>query len=274
VLDGCTVHRFLLKTARAKEIVGQEIRGTVPVAVAVCEKMMEDRGYRVQTTHFQRGPGFNAARKVEGYKESNESLKSVAGQAAGALALGVIGIRKEVKTGRGDVLTFEVCNEWDQELWDVAVPGVVLVNTWGGSCDKNLSGQITNCQATSGFDTLALTREVEAKIAEYQAAHPAVTPAAATPRATTVETPAAAAGDAEYQASSAAYTARNYDEAWRQAYAAVQANPQHWQAWQMIGNCQYAKGDKPGAISSYRNSLAINPGNSALQTFVDQLQAP
>jgi len=40
----------------------------------------------------------------------------------------------------------------------------------------------------------------------------------------------------------------------------------------MIGNCQYAKGDKPGAIASYRNSLQINPGNTALKTFTDQLE--
>ncbi len=55
-------------------------------------------------------------------------------------------------------------------------------------------------------------------------------------------------------------------------YAAIQLDPNHWQGWQMVGNCQYAKGDLPGAIVSYRRSLSLHPDNPGLRTFLDGLE--
>jgi cytochrome c-type biogenesis protein CcmH/NrfG len=37
----------------------------------------------------------------------------------------------------------------------------------------------------------------------------------------------------------------------------------------MIGNCQYAKGDLPGALGSYRRSLELHPDNPQLRAFVE-----
>jgi len=76
--------------------------------------------------------------------------------------------------------------------------------------------------------------------------------------------------DADYLKSVELYTARKYDDAWRSAAAALKANPKSWQSWQMIGNCQFAKGDKTGALASYRYALQLNPDNPALKSFVDQ----
>jgi len=276
VLQGCAIHRFIMEQSTKKDFVGEEIRGTIPLAVAAADQILHERGLKVKTTPLSRGPGGTLlARKVMGYKEENESLKSVGANAAGAVALGFIGVKKQVKTGKVEVLTFEIAAEWDRENYIKALPGVVLVNVWSGACDKNLSGDLTNCDFSEGLDMMTLAHDVESRIAAYQQAHPGVTSTAAAAAAAPAQAPApaAAAGEAEYQAASAAYAAQNYDEAWRQSYAAVQANPQHWQAWQMIGNCQYAKGDKAGAIASYRSSLQINPGNTALQTFTDQLAA-
>jgi Tfp pilus assembly protein PilF/opacity protein-like surface antigen len=83
--------------------------------------------------------------------------------------------------------------------------------------------------------------------------------------------PTGGSSEADYQASVQLYNARNYDGAWRSAAAALKANPRHWQSWQMIGNCQFAKGDKTGALASYRYALQLNPDNPALKSFVDQL---
>lgn len=81
--------------------------------------------------------------------------------------------------------------------------------------------------------------------------------------------------DAEslYQESLTLYATQNYDGAWAKAAAAATANPMHWQAWQMIGNCQYAKSDAKGALASYQQALALNPDNPSLRQFVDQLAA-
>jgi Flp pilus assembly protein TadD len=77
--------------------------------------------------------------------------------------------------------------------------------------------------------------------------------------------------DAEYQAAEQLYRAGDYDGAWRRSAAALQVNPRHWQSWQMIGNCQYAKGDKAGAITSYGYSLQLNPDNPSLKAWLDQI---
>ncbi len=77
--------------------------------------------------------------------------------------------------------------------------------------------------------------------------------------------------DKEYEAAVKLYNAGNYDDAWRKAAAAIEASPKHWQAWQMVGNCQYAKGDKAGALTSYRYALKLNPDNPELKAWIEQL---
>jgi len=100
----------------------------------------------------------------------------------------------------------------------------------------------------------------------------AIQPSPAVTAAPTTAVSATLAGDAEYQASVAKYNAGDYSGAWTQAYVAVQANPKNAAAWQMIGNCQYAKGDKAGALQSFHQSLALNPNNPQLSSFVNQLE--
>lgn len=95
-------------------------------------------------------------------------------------------------------------------------------------------------------------------------------PAAATePVTTSLET----AGDT-YQEAMRLYHAADYTGAWAAADRVIAMEPEHWQAWQLVGNCQYATGDKAGALVSYRRSLALHPANAPLQAFVDQLSRP
>jgi Flp pilus assembly protein TadD len=85
-------------------------------------------------------------------------------------------------------------------------------------------------------------------------------------------TPAPAApGELDYQGSVAQYGAGDYAGALAKASAAVQSNQNYWQAWQMVGNCRYALGDKPGAIEAYQHSLQLNPANDQLKGFLQQL---
>ncbi len=79
--------------------------------------------------------------------------------------------------------------------------------------------------------------------------------------------------NAYYQAGNTLYTQKNYDLAIRYYQAALQMNPNKWEADQGMGNCYYAKGDKAGALASYQRALAINPNNPQLSAFVQALQA-
>jgi Tfp pilus assembly protein PilF len=81
----------------------------------------------------------------------------------------------------------------------------------------------------------------------------------------------AATPEANYQEALASYTAGKYDAALEKAGAIVQANPSHWQAWQVIGSCQYAKGDRDAAIKSIQYSLYLNPNNPELKAFLDSI---
>jgi len=84
--------------------------------------------------------------------------------------------------------------------------------------------------------------------------------------------PTPAEVEAEYSAGMEAYNGGNYAEAVKHGEKAVQADPSHWGAWQLLGNCRYAQGDRTSALEAYRHSLAANPGNSVLKSFADQLE--
>lgn len=76
-----------------------------------------------------------------------------------------------------------------------------------------------------------------------------------------------------YQAGNSTYSQKNYDMAIRYYQGAVQINPQMWQAYQGMGNCYYAKGDKQNALTNYQKALSINSNNPQLSSFVQTLQA-
>ncbi len=75
-----------------------------------------------------------------------------------------------------------------------------------------------------------------------------------------------------YEEALSLYESKQYDAAWAKTYAALKADPDHWQSWQLIGNCQYAKGDRQGALASYRRSLAINPDNPGLKAWIERVE--
>jgi len=87
-----------------------------------------------------------------------------------------------------------------------------------------------------------------------------------------VPTQAARDMDKEYRAAVECYKSGDYNGAWRKAYAILREAPQHWRSWAIIGNCQYAKGDRQGAMASYQRALEIHPDNPRLKAWVEKLR--
>jgi hypothetical protein len=75
------------------------------------------------------------------------------------------------------------------------------------------------------------------------------------------------------QAGHTYYSQKNYDQAIRYYDAALNVDPNLWQAYQGLGNCHYAKGDKPKALSNYLKCLSLHRENPSLSSFVESLRA-
>src|SRR5581483_183556 len=75
------------------------------------------------------------------------------------------------------------------------------------------------------------------------------------------------------QAGNTLYSQKNYDQAIRYYQAAVQFNPNSWQAYQGMGGCYYAKGDNANALTNYQKSLDLNPNNPQVSQFVTYLKS-
>jgi hypothetical protein len=63
------------------------------------------------------------------------------------------------------------------------------------------------------------------------------------------------------------------DQAIQYCQNAIQADPNFWQAYQVLGYCYYAKKNNAQAILALDKSLEINPNNPQLQQFDNQLHA-
>src|SRR4051812_36324706 len=68
-----------------------------------------------------------------------------------------------------------------------------------------------------------------------------------------------------------AYQAKDYDLAVTQYQKAIKLEPSHAGAFQGLGNCFLAKGDRERALVYYRFSLQLNPANPALASYVEKL---
>jgi hypothetical protein len=104
---------------------------------------------------------------------------------------------------------------------------------------------------------------------------PAGTAAAAQPEAAEpAALPGVPTAAEEYRAGAEMYGAQKYAEAAGHAQAALDADANYWEAWQLLGNCRFSLNDRAGALEAYGRSLALHPDNPSLKAFVDQLNAP
>ncbi len=75
------------------------------------------------------------------------------------------------------------------------------------------------------------------------------------------------------QTGNALFTQKQYDTAIRYYRAALDSDPENWQAFQGLGNCYYAKGDNARALANYQRSLSLHPDNPPLAAFAKSLRA-
>lgn len=68
-------------------------------------------------------------------------------------------------------------------------------------------------------------------------------------------------------------TARNYTQAAQYFLAAAKLDPNNGAAYQGLGTCYYMAGRKSDALVYYQKSLTLQPGNTQLAQFVQNLQA-
>ncbi len=77
---------------------------------------------------------------------------------------------------------------------------------------------------------------------------------------------------AYYQAANVAYTGKDYDAAMANYQEAIEMDATLWQAYQGMGNCFYAQGQKQSALVDYQKSLDLNPNNPQLVAFAQSLR--
>lgn len=74
---------------------------------------------------------------------------------------------------------------------------------------------------------------------------------------------------ASFQAGASAYEQGQYQDAVRSFHEAVQAQPDHWQAYQYLGTCYAAQGMVNEALGAYERMCEINP-DPTLKAWVEQ----
>src|SRR5262245_32409904 len=72
-----------------------------------------------------------------------------------------------------------------------------------------------------------------------------------------------------YKAGLQLYSQGQYQNAARYFQAAVQLDPQNWQAFQGLGQSYYQLGQSDDALKAFDQSLQANPNNPSLRTFAD-----
>ena len=75
-----------------------------------------------------------------------------------------------------------------------------------------------------------------------------------------------------FTAANQLYSSRNYNQAIQYYGAVVKSNPTYAPAYQGIGNCYYALGNKPYALAYYQKAYQISP-SAQLGQFIQSLQA-
>ena len=76
-----------------------------------------------------------------------------------------------------------------------------------------------------------------------------------------------------YQAGLRLYNQHEYNSASGYFKAAIQEDRENWQAYQGLGLCDYALGDRAAAKGAFDKSLSLHPNNPSLKKFSDSLES-
>jgi hypothetical protein len=251
--SSCAMRDSVVRSQRMAENQGYEMSGDVETASMVAEKVLQERGYMIATRKIPKGPGTLAGRQVEGFRETQAPVAS-------GLARPVLqGDRGQGLTG--ELVHMEISQKWHVS-YDIGVPDEIVVVINGKKCELDDFGGIGKCRKSNDDLELAAVRN------EFTANLMSVLASLKPPLAEEQ----LAGGSEEYRAAVSSYGKGEYDEALQYSRAGTSKEPSSWQAWQVMGNCQFALADRAGALSSYKYSLAINPGNQGLQSWVKRLE--
>jgi tetratricopeptide (TPR) repeat protein len=70
------------------------------------------------------------------------------------------------------------------------------------------------------------------------------------------------------------YKDKNYEKAIQYFHAAVEQNPDMWQAYQYMGQSYFQVANRTEALVAIRTSLKLHPNNPELKRFVDKISDP
>lgn len=247
----CAGPNFITKMVRQGQNEGYELSGDVESATMVAEKVLQDRGFMISTVKIVKGPGVNAGRRVEGFRSLRERPDG------GRKVFG----GPERQADYAELVQLDISPKW-HVTYDTAVPGSIIMVLGGSRCIEDMKGALINCsKADDAIGLTSIRNEFINRLA-------------------TVVSSQAPAGDGEdddgggkgYLDAMELYGKGDYKGALALAGKVTTERPGAWRSWQLMGSCQYALGDRAAALSSYKYSLAINPNNPGLQSWVAKLE--
>jgi len=298
----------MIREGRKTENIGIEIRGGLDEVVSGVENTLRNDGYEVVIRPNAKGPGAGGSEiscfRLRGVTREQYRVMKFNGKFRNTIQYhGAIqaemdqmavrltgaemtwknyerlkqyreanGIRSDSATGTSDRLVIDASKKWDPATdYQGEVPGVVVLKLDLLSCSLHFEELLEDCrQDVNGGKAI---EEVLTVVVGYMRSHQNSPAWQAVPAPVQPTTPAPVFDvDGAYRKAAELYTAGDYTGAWGKASEVVRAKPDHWEGWQLLGNCQYAQGDRKAAISSYDYSLALHPDNPHLREFVDKLK--
>jgi tetratricopeptide (TPR) repeat protein len=70
------------------------------------------------------------------------------------------------------------------------------------------------------------------------------------------------------------YKKKDYEKAIQYFHAAIEQNPDMWQAYQYMGQSYFQTANRTEALVAIRTSLKLHPKNPELRRFMDKIEGP
>ena len=305
VVSGCS---GMIREGRKTENIGIEIRANLDTAVKAIENTIRNEGYEVVTRPNAKGPGadgkeiscfrlrgvtreqyrdmkmngrFRNSIKYHGaiQAEMDEMMIRLTGAESKSRYYDrlkrereALGLKSGAPTGTSDRLVIDTSRKWDPKSdYQGEFKGTIVLKLDLLSCSLNVEELFEDCQQNvNGGEAI---EELLTKIVAILRSQPYIDQAAVAEskqQSAPVVTPSV---DDLYRKAVELYGAGDYSGGWGKASEVVRLKPEHWEGWQLLGNCQFAMGSKPAAISSYEYSLVIHPENPELKTWLEKVKA-
>jgi len=299
----------MIREGRMAENTGVEVRGRLDAVILAIEGTLRNDGYDVVEKPNAKGPDMSGREiscfrlrgvtqeqyrvmKLQGRFRNNIKYHGAIKAEMDEMAVRLDGIdyyhdtyekwrryralhdiNDNSVSGTSDRLVIDVSRKWDEASdYTRGVPDTVILKLDLMSCRLHVVKLLEDCeQNVNGGEKI---NEILTGIVSYLRSQPNAHEAGAPQEAGAAAPVSATSVDESYKKAGELYAAGDYTGAWSKASEVVRAKPDHWEGWQLLGNCQYAQGDKTAAISSYEYSLSVHPDNPQLKAWVEKLKSP